>query len=87
MQQENLDLYEREEQCIKAIRTVRRAVFMRLLVLVLMIFAVAKNPGEAMVWGLMLFVLIVDVLGALPLIAEWKKQKQQLDDLIAQEPN
>ena len=87
MQQENLDLYEREEQCINAIRTVRRAVFMRLLVLVLMIFAVAKNPREAMVWGLMLFVLIVDVLGALPLIAEWKKQKQQLDDLIAQEPN
>ena len=87
MQQENLDLYEREEQCIKAIRTVRRAIFMRLLVLVLMVIAVVMNPGVPMVWGLMLFVLIVDILGALPLIAEWKKQKQLLQSLIDQEPN
>jgi len=79
------DLYEREEQCMKAIKTVRRAVCMRIVVAALMVWAVASAPTQPIVWGLMAFVLVIDILGALPLISEWKKQKQLLDALIAQE--
>ena len=79
------DLYEREEQCVKSIRTVRRAVLMRILVAAILVCAVAGNPTRLAVWGLAIFVLVVDIVGALPLIAEWKKQKQLLKDLIAQE--
>ena len=79
------DLYEREEQCIKAIKTVRRAVFMRIVVAALMVWAVVSAPEQPVVWGLMAFVLVIDLLGALPLITEWKKQKRLLEELIAQE--
>ena len=85
-QEQNLpDLYEREEQCIKAIKTVRRAIFMRIVVAALMVWAVASVPTQPGVWGLMAFVLVIDVVGALPLVQEWRKQKQLLNDLISQE--
>ena len=79
------DLYEREEQCIKAIKTVRRAVFMRIVVAVLMVWAVIMQPTQMAVWGLMVFVLVIDILGAVPLIQEWRRQRTLLKDLIAQE--
>ena len=79
------DLYEQEENCIKSIKTLRRAVLMRIVVALLMVWAVAMEPGQPIVWGLMVFVLMVDVLGALPLLQEWKRQKRKLADLIAQE--
>ena len=79
------DLYEREEQCLKAIKTVRKAILMRILVAVLMLWAVAQQPKEPIVWGLMAFVLLIDILGTLPLIQEWKRQKKRFNDLVAQE--
>ena len=79
------DLYEREEQALKAIKTVRKAIVMRIVVAALMVWAVVMPPNQPIVWGLMVFVLMVDVLGALPLLQEWKRQKRKLADLIAQE--
>ena len=79
------DLYEREEQCIKAIKTVRKAVVMRLVVAVLMLWAVVQVPNQPAVWGLMAFVLVIDILGAWPLLREWRAQKKKLAELIAQE--
>lgn len=37
------DIYDREDQCRKAIRTVGKAVFMRLLVTTLLIFVLIGN--------------------------------------------
>ena len=87
MEQENQlpDLYEREEQCMKAIKTVRRAIFMRLVVAGLMVLAVVLTPTQPTVWALMIFVLAMDVLGAVPLVQEWRRQRTLLKVLIASE--
>ena len=79
------ELFEQEEKCLKAIRTVRKAVFMRIFVTGLLIWAVIVGQMELWVMGLMAFVLLINLVGALPLIQEWKKQKRLLKELIAQE--
>ncbi len=79
------DLFDREEQCLKAIRTVRKAVIMRIVVAGLLIFAVLSAPDRLYIWGLLAFVLVIDLAGTLPLIGEWKKQRVRLKELIAQE--
>lgn len=81
----NDELFEKEETCLKAIATVRKAVLMRLLVTVLLIWAVAVNPAQLWTSGLLILVMIVNLVGSLPLIAEWKKQRKRYRDLIAQE--
>ena len=79
------ELFQREEDCQKAIRTVSRAIIMRLVVTVVLIWAVIAGNMELWVMGLMAFVLVFNVVGALPLIAEWKKQRKLLTELIAKE--
>ena len=79
------DLYEREEQALKAIKTVRKAIVMRIVVAALMVWAVVMQPNQPIVWGLMAFVLLIDVLGAVPLVQEWKRQKKLFEDLVSQE--
>ena len=81
----NDELFEKEENCLKAIATVRKAVLMRLLVTVLLIWAVVVNPGQLWTSGLLVLVMIVNLVGSLPLIAEWKKQRKRYRDLMAQE--
>ena len=79
------DIYAREEQCQKAIRTVRKAILMRFVVAVLMVWVVCSNPSQIWAWGIMAFVLLTDVIGAIPLVNELKRQKRLLAELIAQE--
>jgi hypothetical protein len=79
------DLYEREERCQKAIRTVRKALLMRLVVDGLMIWLVIRNPDQVWSWGLSAFVLLINTLGAVPLWQELQKQKMHLRSLIEQE--
>lgn len=81
----NDELFEKEENCLKAIATVRKAVLMRVLVTVLLIWAVIANPGQLWTSGLLVLVMIVNLVGSLPLIVEWKKQRQLYKELIAQE--
>ena len=79
------ELFEREEKCQKAIKTVRKAVFMRLLVTALLLWAAFGEHMQPWATGLLLVVTLMNVVGALPLISEWKKQKAILKDLIALE--
>lgn len=79
------DVFEQEERCLRAIRTVRKAVIMRLLVAGLILWTVIRFPVESWVWGLMAFVIIVDLTAMLPLIQEWRKQKKHLQELIDSE--
>ena len=81
----NDELFELEEKCIKSIRTVRKAVFMRIFVTGLLIWAVVVGNMDLWVVGLISFVMIIKIIGSLPLVAEWKKQKKRLQELIAQE--
>lgn len=80
-----MDIYDREERCQKTIRTVRKAIFMRLVVAVLMLWIVFTNPAQIWAWGLSAFVLLIDLSGAIPLWMELKKQKKLLHELIAME--
>ena len=79
------ELFEREERCLKAIRTVRKAVFMRLVVTALLIWAAFGSHMELWATGLLLVIALMNVVGSLPLIGEWRKQRGILKDLIAQE--
>jgi hypothetical protein len=79
------ELFEQEEKCLKAIRTVRKAVLMRIVVTGMLIWAVVVNPAQLWTSGLLVLVMILNLVGSLPLVTEWKKQKQLLKELIAQE--
>lgn len=79
------ELFQREEDCQKAIRTMNRAIFMRAVVSAALVWAVVVGNMELWVIGLMVLVMFINAAGTLPLIAEWKKQRQLLKDLIAQE--
>lgn len=79
------DIYDQEERCRRAIRTVARAIVMRLLVLALVIWAFAQAPGNGVLIGLLLLVAFI-TLGALPiLIKELRRRRRELKALIAQE--
>ena len=80
-----MDIYDREEQCRKAIRTVGRAVFMRLVVTALLIFILLGTGMEAWVTGLMVFVMVINLAGMLPLVQELKKQRRALKAILAEE--
>ena len=78
------ELMEREEKCRKAIRTVARAIFMRLFAAVLMFWALTRTELELWVLGLMAFVLLITVSGLLPLGTELKKRRQELRSILDQ---
>ena len=79
------ELFAQEEKCQKAIRTVRRAVLMRLVVTAVLIWAMILSAGEALAIGLLLLALALNLTSALPLVAEWKKQHARLKELIDME--
>lgn len=89
MENENLapemDSFEREERCRKAIRTVSKAIFMRLFVTVILVWALLQTSLELWVIGLMVFVLIINLSGLLPLGAELKKQRKELKEILTEE--
>ena len=80
------DLYDREEQCQRAMKTVARACLMRLLVTAVLIFVLIKAPGSALLWGLVGFVLLINLGGMLPLLAELRKRRREYRQLLQEEP-
>ena len=84
-QEPEMDAYDREEQCRKTIRTVGRAAFMRLLVTALLLFVLVGTGLQGWVIGLMVFVLIINLAGMLPLVQELKKQRSLLKEILAEE--
>lgn len=79
------ELFAKEEKCQKAIRTVRRAVLMRLAVTAVLIWAMIQSAGETLALGLLTLALVLNLTSTLPLVAEWKKQHARLKELIAME--
>lgn len=79
------DIFDREERCIRTIKAVRKAAFMRLFVTAILIWAYFQTSRELWILALIAFVLLINLMGLLPLVSELRKQKRLLKDLIAQE--
>ena len=83
---ESENLYDREEKCQRAMKTVGRACLMRLLVAAVLIFVLIKTPGSVLLWGLVGFVLLINLGGMLPLLAELRKRRREYRQLLQEEP-
>jgi len=77
-------LMEQEENCRKGLKTLAKALFMRCFVLALLVFILLRGNLELWVIGLMLFVTVITLAGALPLVSEWKKQRRKLKSILEQ---
>lgn len=77
-------LMEQEENCRKGLKTLAKALVMRIFVLALLVFILLQRNMELWVIGLMIFVLIITFAGALPLVTEWKKQRRKLKAILEQ---
>ena len=89
MEQENLrptedELMAREDKCRKALKTVGRAVFMRMFVTGLLVWALLQTELRLWVMGLMSFVLVINLGGMLPLVTELKARRRELKEIMDQ---
>ena len=80
-----MTLLEREERCQKAMKAVGKAIFMRLVVSAILIWAVMRAPMDVWVVGLMLLVFLINLTGILPLAAEMKKRRAEWKQLLSEE--
>jgi len=79
------DILDREERCRKAIRTLTKAIVIRLFICVLLIWVVFRTDLALWTVGLMIFVMANNIAGILPLTAELKKRRQEWNALLEEE--
>ena len=79
------DWFQREERCRKNIRTISKAIFMRLFVTAILIWVLFRSAMELWVIGLLCFVMIINLTGLLPLFADWKTRRAELKKILAEE--
>ena len=82
---EERDLLEREERCRKAMKAVTKAIVMRLVICALLIWVVIRTELALWTVGLMLLVMLINVTGMLPLVAELKKRRLEWKELLEEE--
>ena len=80
-----LALEERQDRCQKAMKIVAKAIAMRLLVFAILILAVIRSGMPLWAAGLMALVMIINLTGTLPLVAELKKRRQEWKILLEEE--
>lgn len=80
-----MDLVEREERCQKAIKTVARAIVMRLFICCILIWAVIRSYIQLWAVGLLVLVMVMNITGIIPLAAELKKRRQEWKKLLLEE--
>lgn len=78
------ELMEQEEKCRKALRTVGKAIAMRLFVTGILVWILFQTGTELWIVGLMVLVLLINLSGLLPLGTELKKRFQELKSIIDQ---
>lgn len=76
------ELMDREERCKKALKTVGKAIFMRLFVTAVLIWVVFQTNMEVWVVGLIVLVMIINLGGLLPLSLEMKKEYGELKQIL-----
>ena len=82
---EDRDLSEREERCQKTMKAVTRAIVMRLVICAILIWVVFQTDMALWTIGLMLFVMVINATGILPLAAELKKRRREWKLLLEEE--
>ena len=78
----DMDPYDREERCRKTIRTLTKAIVMRVLAGILLVAGVVCAGAAPIALGLSIFALLVILAGAVPLIQEFRKQIRLLKDCL-----
>ena len=81
------DILQREEDCRKVLKTVAKAMVMRVLVLGILVWVALRNGMAVWVTGILALVGIINLTGILPLWTEWKKQRHVLKAIIAEAEN
>ena len=81
----DMDPYDREERCRKTIRTLLRAIIIRVAAGVLLAVAVVRASVSLMALGLTGFALLLILTGLFPLTMELKKQKRILKECLHQQ--
>ncbi len=79
------DTFQREERCRKALKTVGKAIFMRLFVVLLLVSITIKAEVSNAVILLLLLVLVMNLGGVFPLVKEWKARKAELNKILDEE--
>lgn len=74
----DMDPYDREERCRKTMRTLIKAIAMRVLAGILLVAGVVCAGAAPIALGLSAFALLVILAGAVPLIQEFRKQTRLL---------
>ena len=80
-----MDPYDREERCRKTIRTLLRAIIVRIAAGVLLAVAVIRAGASSVALGLTGFALLLILMGLFPLTMELKKQKGILKECLNQQ--
>ena len=78
------ELIAQEEKCRKSMRPVAKAVFMRIFVMALLVWAMIQATMELWIVGIVVFVMLITLAGMLPLIREWNKQRKKLKEILDQ---
>ena len=81
----DMDPYDREERCRKTIRTLRKAIVMRIAAGSLLAVAVIRANAAPIALGLTGFALLLILVGMAPLVRELKKQKSILHESLIQQ--
>lgn len=81
----DMDPYDREERCRKTIRTLVRAILVRVAAGVLLAVAVVRVGASSLALGLTGFALLLILAGLFPLTMELKKQKRILKECLDQQ--
>ena len=81
----DMDPYDREERCRKTMRTLLRAIIVRIAAGVLLAVAVVRVGASSLALGLTGFALLLILSGLFPLVMELKKQKRILKECLDQQ--
>ncbi|MDO5546788.1 MAG: hypothetical protein Q4F81_13400 [Eubacteriales bacterium] len=81
----DMDPYDREERCRKTIRTLLKAIIMRIAAGVLLAVAVIRANAAPIALALTGFALLLILSGLLPLVRELKKQRGILKECLSQQ--
>ncbi len=78
-------IWQREEKCRRSLKTVSKAIFMRLFVTALLLWVAASSGMEPWILSLLALVLLINAAGIAPLASEWKKQRRILKQILQEE--
>ena len=81
----DMDPFDREERCRKTIRTLRKAIIMRIAAGILLAVAVVRANAVAIALGITGFALLLILSGLFPLARELKKQREILKECLEQQ--